>query len=410
MCRQAVGKFGIISKYCEGGNAMIDYLKLFSEKVLKIEPSGIRKFFDFAEGDKDVISLGVGEPDFDTPLNVRECAIDTINRSQTKYSSNTGMIELREEISKYLIKSININYNPSDEILVTVGCSEGIDLAIRTFVNPGDEVIVVEPSFVAYAPIVEISGGVVVRLNTTVEQDFKVCPKKLQAVITNKTKMLILSFPNNPTGGIMTKSDIEPLVDIIVKSNIVVLSDEVYSELTYESDHSSIAEFPGMKERTILINGFSKTYAMTGWRLGYVAAPDTILKQMNKIHQYAIMCAPTISQYAAIEALKNSDEYVQTMKAEYKRRRDYIVDRLNKMGLKCTLPKGAFYVFPSITTTKLTSNDFCLKLLKEHKVAIVPGCVFGECGEGFVRISYSYAVEYIERAMDRLEIFVKSLI
>lgn len=387
----------------------MDYNKILSDKIKNIKPSGIRKFFDIAAQMEGVISLGVGEPDFPTPWSVRKVAVDTIERKRTVYTANPGLIELRKAICERIDKKMGLKYN-TDEVIVTVGGSEAIDLAIRAIIDPGDEVLVVEPSFVCYAPITELSGGVVVPLETSEDTDFKLTAETLRSKITDKTKMLILPYPNNPTGGIMTREELEPIAEVLKDTNIVVLSDEIYSELTYgEETHTSIAQLDGMKERTIIVNGFSKAYAMTGWRLGYVTGPKPIIEQMLKLHQYAIMSSPTISQYAGIEAIKNCDNEIAKMVKEYDARRRLIVKEFNRMGLTCFEPKGAFYVFPCIKSTGLSSEEFCARLVEEYKVAIVPGNAFGESGEGYVRVSYAYSINHILEALKRIEAFLKSL-
>ena len=387
----------------------MDYNKILSDKIKNIKPSGIRKFFDIAAQTEGVISLGVGEPDFPTPWSVRKVAIDTIERKRTVYTANPGLIELRKTICDRLDKKMGLKYD-TDEVIVTVGGSEAIDLAIRAIIDPGDEVLVVEPSFVCYAPITELSGGVVVPLETSADTDFKLTAETLRSKITDKTKMLILPYPNNPTGGIMTKEELMPIAEVLRDTNIVVLSDEIYSELTYGGEtHTSIAQLNGMKERTIIVNGFSKAYAMTGWRLGYVTGPKPIIEQMLKLHQYAIMSSPTISQYAGIEAIKHCDEEITKMVKEYDARRRLIVKEFNRMGLTCFEPKGAFYVFPCIKSTGLSSEEFCARLVEEYKVAIVPGNAFGNSGEGYVRVSYAYSINHILEALKRIEAFLKSL-
>ncbi|MBQ5314392.1 MAG: aminotransferase class I/II-fold pyridoxal phosphate-dependent enzyme [Oscillospiraceae bacterium] len=387
----------------------MDYNKILSDKIKNIKPSGIRKFFDIAAQTEGVISLGVGEPDFPTPWSVRKVAIDTIERKRTVYTANPGLIELRKVICDRLDKKMGLKYD-TDEVIVTVGGSEAIDLAIRAIIDPGDEVLVVEPSFVCYAPITELSGGVVVPLETSADTDFKLTAETLRSKITDKTKMLILPYPNNPTGGIMTKEELLPIAEVLKNTNIVVLSDEIYSELTYGGEkHTSIAQLDGMKERTIIVNGFSKAYAMTGWRLGYVTGPKPIIEQMLKLHQYAIMSSPTISQYAGIEAIKNCDGEIAKMVKEYDARRRLIVKEFNRMGLTCFEPKGAFYVFPCIKSTGLSSEEFCARLVEEYKVAIVPGNAFGSSGEGYVRVSYAYSINHILEALKRIEAFLKSL-
>lgn len=388
---------------------MIDYDKLISEKCRVMKPSGIRKFFDIAAQMDNVISLGVGEPDFQTPWNVRQAAITSLEKGKTKYTANSGLAELRKAISENIRKNTGVSYCDNDEIIVTVGGSEGIDISIRTLIESGDEVLIVEPCFVCYAPIVSLCGGVPVSVQTTEETQFRLTPEMLREKITDKTKLLILPFPNNPTGAIMERSDLEAIAEVIRDTNILILSDEIYSSLTYGTKHCSIIEIEGMKERTIYVNGFSKAYAMTGWRLGYVAGPKPIIKQMLKIHQYGIMSSPTVSQYAAIEALENCDEDIIKMRNEYDMRRRWLVKALNDIGLTCFEPKGAFYVFPSIKSTGLTSEEFCEKLVYEHNVAVVPGNAFGECGEGYIRISYAYSLKHIMTAIDRIKEFLADL-
>lgn len=388
---------------------MIDYDKLISEKCRVMKPSGIRKFFDIAAQMDNVISLGVGEPDFQTPWNVRQAAITSLEKGKTKYTANSGLAELRKAISENIRKNTGVSYCENDEIIVTVGGSEGIDISIRTLIESGDEVLIVEPCFVCYAPIVSLCGGVPVSVQTTEETQFRLTPEMLREKITDKTKLLILPFPNNPTGAIMERSDLEAIAEVIRDTNILILSDEIYSSLTYGTKHCSIIEIEGMKERTIYVNGFSKAYAMTGWRLGYVAGPKPIIKQMLKIHQYGIMSSPTISQYAAVEALENCDEDIIKMRDEYDMRRRWLVKALNDIGLTCFEPKGAFYVFPSIKSTGLTSEEFCERLVYEHNVAVVPGNAFGECGEGYIRISYAYSLKHIMTAIDRIKEFLADL-
>ncbi|WP_455528685.1 aminotransferase class I/II-fold pyridoxal phosphate-dependent enzyme [Huintestinicola sp.] len=374
-----------------------------------MKPSGIRKFFDIAAQMDNVISLGVGEPDFQTPWNVRQAAITSLEKGKTKYTANSGLAELRKAISENIRKNTGVSYCENDEIIVTVGGSEGIDISIRTLIESGDEVLIVEPCFVCYAPIVSLCGGVPVSVQTTEETQFRLTPEMLREKITDKTKLLILPFPNNPTGAIMERSDLEAIAEVIRDTNILILSDEIYSSLTYGTKHCSIIEIEGMKERTIYVNGFSKAYAMTGWRLGYVAGPKPIIKQMLKIHQYGIMSSPTVSQYAAIEALENCDEDIVKMRDEYDMRRRWLVKALNDIGLTCFEPKGAFYVFPSIKSTGLTSEEFCERLVYEHNVAVVPGNAFGECGEGYIRISYAYSLKHIMTAIDRIKEFLADL-
>ena len=387
---------------------MIDYSKLLNRTVTQIKPSGIRKFFDIAATMDDVISLGVGEPDFQTPWQIRKAGINSLERGRTKYTSNWGIAELRQEISRYLERKYDIKYHPEHEVLVTVGGSEAIDGAIRAVVAPGDEVIIPQPSYVCYEPITQLAGGVPVILETKAENDFKITPDELRALITPKTKVLILPYPCNPTGAVMEREDLEKIADVLRDKNIVVISDEIYSELTFGGkSHCSIASIGGMWDRTVTVNGFSKSFSMTGWRLGYACGPQPIMEQITKIHQFAIMCAPTTSQFAAIEALKNGDEAVAAMIEEYDRRRRLMVSGFNKLGLTCREPKGAFYAFPCIKSTGLSSEDFCERLLKEKHVALVPGTAFGNSGEGFVRASYCYSAEHIIKALARIEEFLK---
>ena len=389
---------------------MIDYSKIVTQTVTDIKPSGIRRFFDIAANMKDVISLGVGEPDFNTPWQVRKAGINSLEKGKTKYTSNRGNEKLVEEISAYMERKYNVSYNPKNEIFVTVGGSEAIDACIRAVVSNGDEVIIPQPSYVCYEPITLLAGGTPVILNTKAENDFKVTPEELKNAITDKTKLLILPYPCNPTGAIMEREDLEELYEVLKDTNIAVLSDEIYSELTFNSKpHCSPASIEGMKERTVVINGFSKAFSMTGWRLGFACGPKELISQMLKIHQYAIMCAPTTSQYAAIEALRSCDEDVKVMREEYNRRRRLMVNGFNKIGLECREPKGAFYAFPSIKCTGLTSEEFCQKLLASQKVAVVPGNAFGESGEGYVRASYCYSVEHIKEALVRIERFLKEI-
>lgn len=386
---------------------MIDYSKLLNRTVTQIKPSGIRKFFDIAATMDDVISLGVGEPDFQTPWQIRKAGINSLERGRTKYTSNWGIAELRQEISRYLERKYDIKYHPEHEVLVTVGGSEAIDGAIRAVVAPGDEVIIPQPSYVCYEPITQLAGGVPVILETKAENDFKITPDELKALITPKTKVLILPYPCNPTGAVMEREDLEKIADVLRDKNIVVISDEIYSELTFGGkSHHSIASIDGMWERTVTVNGFSKSFSMTGWRLGYACGPQPIMEQITKIHQFAIMCAPTTSQFAAIEALKNGDEAVAAMIEEYDRRRRLMVSGFNKLGLTCREPKGAFYAFPCIKSTGLSSEDFCEQLLREKHVALVPGTAFGNSGEGFVRASYCYSAEHIIKALARIDEFL----
>ena len=388
---------------------MIDYNKVVSKVASDMKPSGIRKFFDIASELEGVISLGVGEPDFLTPWSIRRAAITALEKGKTVYTSNAGLLELRKSLSKYIEKRTKQTYDPQHEIVVTVGGSEAIDLGVRALIEPGDEVLIVEPSFVCYAPIVSLMGGVPVHVETKLEDNFKLTPEALKEKITDKTKLLILPFPNNPTGAVMRKSDLEAIAEVLRDTNIVILSDEIYSELTYGEKHTSIVEIEGMKERTILINGFSKAFAMTGWRLGYLAGPREIVQHILKIHQYAIMCSPTVSQYAGIEAIENCEEDVKHMVKEYDIRRRFLVDKFNKLGLKCFNPEGAFYVFPSIKSTGLTSEEFCEKLIFDKKIAVVPGNAFGACGEGFIRVSYAYSLSHLKEALERIEEFLEEL-
>lgn len=389
---------------------MIDYTKKLNDTIQKVKPSGIRKFFDIANELDDVISLSVGEPDFYTPWHIREEGIYTLEKGRTRYTPNRGFIKLREQISAFLSRKYQLDYSPEDEVLVTVGGSEAIDLAVRTLVNPGDEVLIPEPSFVCYVPITQMAGGVPVIITTKAENKFKLTAKDLEEHITDKTKMLIMPFPNNPTGGVMRKSDLEEIAKVIIKHDLIVLSDEIYSELTYGKEkHVSIASIEGMRERTVVINGFSKSHSMTGWRLGYAVGPKEIITPMTKLHQFGIMSAPTMSQYAAIEALENGDEDIVTMREQYDMRRRLIVDGLNKLGLTCFEPEGAFYVFPSIKSTGLSSQEFCERLIYSKRVAVVPGDAFGECGEGYVRISYCYSTQHIIEALERMGEFIKEL-
>lgn len=387
----------------------MDYSKLLSKTVVELQPSGIRKFFDMLSGRGDVVALTVGQPDFATPWHVRETGIISLERGYTYYTSNAGTVPLRQELSAYMKRRFGLTYDPMTEIVVTVGGSEAIDLAIRATVEPGDEVIIPEPSFVCYEPITRLCGGIPVPVTTLPENDFKLTADQLKAAITPKTKLLVLPYPNNPTGAVMAAEELLPICEVLKGTNVAVLSDEIYSELTYGDRHTSIASLPGMAERCIVVNGFSKAYAMTGWRLGFVCAPPEITKQMLKIHQYAIMCAPTTSQLAAVEALKNGDPDIEMMRAEYDKRRKYIVEELNRIGLPCFEPKGAFYVFPYIGGFGMSSEQFCERLLNEGKVAIVPGTAFGKGGEGYARISYAYSVKHITEAIERIERFVSKL-
>ena len=381
-------------------------MKSVNKVVQDMKPSGIRKFFDIVSEMPDAISLGVGEPDFDTPWHVVDEGIYSLERGKTYYTSNSGLIELREEICKWYERKYNVSYNPATEAIITVGGSEGIDLALRAMLNPGDEVIIPEPSYVSYVPCVSLAGGKPVIIDLKNENKFKLTEEELASHITDKTKVLILSYPNNPTGAIMTKEDLEPIAELAKKHDLYIISDEIYSELTYtEEPHFSIASLPGMQERTIVINGFSKAYAMTGWRLGYALAPKDIAKLMVKIHQFCIMCAPTTSQYAAIEALKNGDKDIANMRKSYDERRRYLLKRLSDIGMPAFEPQGAFYIFPSIQGFGMSSDEFATKLLESQKLAVVPGNAFGNSGEGFIRISYAYSIDQLREALDRIAIF-----
>ena len=380
-----------------------------SKTIVTIQPSGIRKFFDIVSEMKDAITLGVGEPDFDTPWHIRDEGIYSLEKGRTFYTSNAGLKELKIEIDRYLERRYGVSYNYNGEILVTVGGSEAIDIAMRAMLDPGDEVLIPQPSYVSYEPCCILANGKPVIIELKAENQFRLTAEELEAAITPKTKLLVLPFPNNPTGAIMEKADLEAIAEVVIKHDLFVLSDEIYSELTYTDNHVTIASLPGMKERTILINGFSKSYAMTGWRLGYACGPEVIIKQMTKIHQFAIMCAPTTSQYAAVEALKNGDEDVAKMREEYNGRRRYLMHRFKEMGLECFEPFGAFYVFPCIKEFGMTSDEFVTELLQAQKVAVVPGTAFGSCGEGFIRISYAYSLDVLKKAMDRIEAFITDL-
>ncbi len=380
-----------------------------ADEVVKLKPSGIRKFFDIVAEMKDAISLGVGEPDFDTPWHIRDEGIYSLEKGKTFYTSNSGLIELRKEICNYLERRCNVSYEWSKEVLVTVGGSEGIDACLRAMLNPGDEVIIPQPSYVSYEPCTILAGGKPVIINLKGENEFRLTAQELEDAITDKTKVLILPFPNNPTGAIMEEKDLIAIAKVCIEKDIFVLSDEIYSELTYKGDHVSIASIPGMKERTILINGFSKAFAMTGWRLGYACGPKEIIQQMTKIHQFCIMCAPTTSQYAAIEAMKNGDEDVAKMREAYDQRRRFLLNAFKEMGLECFEPYGAFYVFPCIKEFGMTSDEFATRFLEEEKVAAVPGTAFGDSGEGYLRISYAYSLERLKEAMERLKRFVEKL-
>ncbi|MGN0168364.1 MAG: aminotransferase class I/II-fold pyridoxal phosphate-dependent enzyme [Acetatifactor sp.] len=380
-----------------------------ADKVVEIKPSGIRKFFDIVSEMKDAISLGVGEPDFDTPWHIRDEGIYSLEKGRTFYTSNAGLKELRQEICNYIQRKQGISYDPMTEVLVTVGGSEAIDMGLRAMINPGEEVLIPQPSYVSYEPCAVLAGAKPVIINLKAENEFRLTAEELEAAITDKTKILILPFPNNPTGAIMERKDLEAIAEVIIKHDIFVMSDEIYSELTYKEKHVSIAELPGMKERTILINGFSKAYAMTGWRLGYACGPAEIIKQMTKIHQFAIMCAPTTSQYAAVEALRNGDEDIARMRMAYNQRRRFLMNAFREMGLECFEPYGAFYVFPCIKEFGMTSEEFATRFLEEEKVAVVPGTAFGDCGEGYLRISYAYSLENLKVAIGRLEHFINGL-
>ena len=380
-----------------------------SEKVMGIAPSGIRKFFDIVSEMDDVVSLGVGEPDFDTPWHIRDEGIYSLEKGRTFYTSNSGLKELREEICYYLKRRCNISYDPAKEVLITVGGSEAIDLAMRAMLEPGDEVLIPQPCFVSYLPCAVLAGGVPVTISLKEENQFRLTKQELLDAITDKTKILVLPFPNNPTGAIMTRKDLEEIAEVVIEKDLFVLSDEIYSELTYDNEHVSIASLPGMKERTITMNGFSKAYAMTGWRLGYACGPQEIISQMTKIHQFAIMCAPTNSQYAAVDALRHVDEDVKMMREAYNCRRRYLMHAFEEMGVKCFEPFGAFYVFPCIKEFGMTSEEFATRLLEEERVAVVPGSAFGECGEGFLRISYAYSLDDLKIALGRLGKFIRKL-
>lgn len=385
-----------------------DYSRYLSQTAIEIQPSGIRKFFDLAAGMEGVISLGVGEPDFVTPWNVREATILSLEQGFTSYTANAGLLELREEISKYLRKIFSVEYQPQNQIIVTVGASQAIDLAFRAILNPGDEVLIVEPSFVAYAPLVALAGGKPVPVSTSPENGFKVTAKQIEEAMTEKTKAILLCSPNNPTGTALTKDDLTGIAEVLIQHDLIAVSDEIYAELTYEDDFTSLAAIEGMYERTILINGFSKGFAMTGWRLGFLAAPKELVEVMLKIYQYTTMCAPHMLQHGAIEALRNGYHEVEAMRSSYRRRRNYVVQTLNQIGLECHMPGGAFYVFPSIRSTGLTSEQFAEELLKEEKVAVVPGHVFGESGEGYIRCSYATSMAQLQEALKRMQRFVEA--
>ena len=381
-----------------------------SKTIQDIKPSGIRKFFDIVSEMPEAISLGVGEPDFDTPWHIREEGIYSLEKGRTFYTSNSGLLELREEICKWYKRKYDVDYDYKKEALLTVGGSEGIDVALHAMLDPGDEVIIPQPCYVSYVPCVELAGGVPVTIELKNENEFRLTPEELLEAITDKTKILILAFPSNPTGAIMTREDLEPIAKICKEKDLFVISDEIYSELTYAGEkHCTIGSFPGMKERTIIINGFSKAYAMTGWRLGYALAPQVIAEQMTKVHQFAIMCAPTTSQYAAISAIKDGDKDIEKMRESYDKRRHFLLKQFEEMGLPCFEPKGAFYMFPCIKEFGITSDEFATRLLQEEKLAVVPGTAFGDCGEGFLRISYAYSIDELREAMGRINNFITRL-
>ncbi len=380
-----------------------------NKTIVTVQPSGIRKFFDIVNDMKDAISLGVGEPDFDTPWHIRDEGIYSLEKGRTHYTSNAGLKELKIEIDQFLTRRYGMSYNWEHEIIITVGGSEAIDIAMRAMLDPGDEVLIPQPSYVSYVPCAILANGVPVPIELQAKNEFRLTPEELEAAITPKTKILVMPFPNNPTGAVMEKEDLEKIVELVIRHDLYVLSDEIYSELTYLDNHVSIASLPGMRERTVVINGFSKSHAMTGWRLGYACGPRVIIEQMLKIHQYAIMCAPTTSQYAAVEALKSGDDDVREMREEYNGRRRYLLHRFREMGLSCFEPFGAFYVFPCVKEFGMTSEEFATRLLNSRKLAVVPGTAFGACGEGFVRISYAYSLETLKQAMDRMEAFVREL-
>ncbi len=389
---------------------MIDYSSYLNEQARNIKPSGIRRFFDIANEMDDVISLSIGEPDFLTPWHIREAGITTLEKGRTRYTPNRGLMALREEICAFFKRKYGLSYHPESEVLVTVGGSEAIDMALRCLVGPGEEVIIPEPCFVCYDPLTRMAGGVPVSISTKVENKFRLTAEELESAITEKTKVLIFPYPNNPTGAVMRRADLEVIAQVVKKHDLIVLSDEIYSELTYGSTpHVSIAAIDGMQERTVVINGFSKTYSMTGWRMGYAVGPKELITPMTKLHQYAIMSAPTTSQYAAIEALRNGDDDIEEMRDEYDMRRRLVVDGLNRLGLTCFEPEGAFYVFPSIRSTGMTSDEFCERLIYDKRVAVVPGSAFGACGEGHVRISYAYSLKHLAEALDRMAAFLQEL-
>ncbi len=388
---------------------MVDYSKILSERVQSVKPSGIRKFFDLASTMDDVISLGVGEPDFETPWQVRRAGITSLEKGRTFYTSNWGLQQLRDEIAGLALRRYDLFYDPQDEILVTVGGSEAIDNALRAFISIGDEVLIPEPCFVCYDPLTTMAGGVPVAIPTVAEEGFKLTPERLRAAITPKTKVLILPYPNNPTGAIMNRQELEAIADVLRDTNIVVISDEIYCMLTYQGEHVSFAQIDGMRERTIVIDGFSKSYAMTGWRLGWAMGPHELMQPICKIHQFGIMCAPTTAQFAGIEAIRTGDDDIIHMRSQYDIRRRFLVSELRSMGLSCFEPHGAFYVFPSITSTGLTSEEFCNRLLQEQHVAVIPGNAFGASGEGHIRISYSYSMQHLREACRRMRIFLENL-
>lgn len=387
----------------------MDYNNYLNKTIIEVKPSGIRRFFDIVGSMRDVISLSIGEPDFKTPWHVRKAGINSLEDGKTWYTPNRGFEKLRVEISKFVKRKYDLDYDALTDILVTVGGSESLDLAIRCMVNPGDEVLIHQPSFVCYEPLTQMSGAVPVVINTKEENSFRLTASELESAITEKSKLLILSYPNNPTGAVMRKEDLMALREVILRHDLLVISDEIYSELTYNGRHTSIATLPDMRERTVVINGFSKSFAMTGWRLGYAMGPQEIIGMMTKLHQFCIMSSPTVSQYAAIEALRNGDEDIEQMRSEYEMRRRLVVGKFNSMGLKCFEPNGAFYCFPCIKSTGLSSEEFCTQLLNKKRVAVIPGSAFGDCGEGFVRVSYSYSLEHLKEALLRIEDFLKEL-
>lgn len=388
---------------------MIDYGKMLSKTVCDLKPSGIRRFFDMLADMKDVISLTIGEPDFITPWHIREAAIESLEKGKTYYTSNAGTVDLRSEVSRYMKRRFELDYNPKNEVIVTVGGSEAIDIAMRALLEPGDEVILPCPSFVCYEPIATMLGAKVIKINTKAENKFKLTAQEVKNAITPKTKLLVLPFPNNPTGAILTREELEEIAEVLRGTNIAILSDEIYAELTYGRKHVSIAQIEGMQERTIIASGFSKAYAMTGWRMGYICAPKALAEQMLKIHQFAIMCAPTVSQFAAVEALRNGDEDVEIMRAEYNRRRVFLLEGFKRIGIECFEAEGAFYLYPNIGKFGLSSEEFAQRLLHEYNCAIVPGTAFGECGEGYARISYAYSMKHLTLALEKIEAFVKTL-